>query len=652
MSLGITSQAKTVANVEMRKMIETMVSEVSISAPTTPEMNNIEIGQFEDRTSGTETPLTELDSSDNDSPKFKLDSSGTGPREATEERAPERAPSTIPLLELPIFDPRLIPTREEAFELSYQRARVLNQHYGKQIGVVNHPSLTIDDITDLTPKFFDMHRDDMILRDIGSHAMLSIQHNLVAGIIAPYVKDSPPLQVLLGKVLSFDVSAGFMLTEIGHGLDVKNLETEVRLQPDGTFVLHTPKPDASKFVLPSMPVAGIPRIAIVMAKLVVEGEDFGIRPVVVALSDGTQMCKGVTSRLLPHMSGIQAPYAITSFDQVPLPATAVLGSLEKPASMRINFFDQIHRIAPETLAMSMIMIPALRLATYTTGKYSLRRTVGVANKERMPIIGFRTQQLPISHALAQLAVMTPFADQCIEWFKDTSFSPEVRHGFAVILKAVFIQMGQRSIPELVERCGAQGTFQHNQICDADNRIRACAISEGDALVVSIRLAVELCLGKYQMPEPKMPDCLLAKYEAGLAEDAWETVTSIPDGHRSKEFNRLLIPRCRPIVQGIGHCMMYETAVSAGMDADLLALYEIGAVRENLDWYVEKGLLTRAKFREMENRAIDVLEPRLEELLDGLNVGPYISAPIVEQSMFDEFVEGLPTYKGDAEFPLF
>ena len=45
-----------------------------------------------------------------------------------------------------------------------------------------------------------------------------------------------------------------------------------------------------------MPVAEIPRIAIVMAKLVVEEEDYGIRPVVVALGDGKQMCKGVTSR--------------------------------------------------------------------------------------------------------------------------------------------------------------------------------------------------------------------------------------------------------------------------------------------------------------------------------------------------------------------
>ena len=45
-----------------------------------------------------------------------------------------------------------------------------------------------------------------------------------------------------------------------------------------------------------MPIAGMPRIAVVMAKLIVDEEDRGIRPVVVALGNGKEMCKGITSR--------------------------------------------------------------------------------------------------------------------------------------------------------------------------------------------------------------------------------------------------------------------------------------------------------------------------------------------------------------------
>ena len=137
--------------------------------------------------------------------------------------------------------------------------------------------------------------------------------------------------------------------------------------------------------------------------------------------------------------------------------------------MRANLSQTIRRITTGTLAMSLIIIPALQRATYIVGKYSLRRTVGGQNKTQIPIISFRTQQLPICHALGQLAVMEPFARQIITWFKDHSFKAEVRNGFAVILKAVFIQMAQHSIPQLIERCGAQGLFPHNQICDTDVR---------------------------------------------------------------------------------------------------------------------------------------------------------------------------------------
>ena len=135
--------------------------------------------------------------------------------------------------------------------------------------------------------------------------------------------------------------------------------------------------------------------------------------------------------------------------------------------MRAQFFNTISRVTTGTLAMSLSMIPALKCVTYIAGKYSLRRTIGVQDKIQIPIISFRTQQLPIHHALAQIAVMEPFANQIIAWFTDLSLEAEVRNGLAVILKAVFVEMAQRSIPQLIERCGAQGLFQHNQIYEFD-----------------------------------------------------------------------------------------------------------------------------------------------------------------------------------------
>lgn len=41
-----------------------------------------------------------------------------------------------------------------------------------------------------------------------------------------------------------------MLTEVGHGLDAKNLETTATLLPDGGFELHSPSWAAAKYVIP------------------------------------------------------------------------------------------------------------------------------------------------------------------------------------------------------------------------------------------------------------------------------------------------------------------------------------------------------------------------------------------------------------------
>ena len=155
-----------------------------------------------------------------------------------------------------------------------------------------------------------------------------------------------------------------------------------------------------------------------------------------------------------------------------------------------------------------------------------------------------------------------------------------------------------------------------------------------------------------MPEPTKIDCLLAKYEMGLAEEAMATIQSIPEGHRSQEFSRLLIPRCPPIVQGIGNRMVYETALVAGVENELIDLFEVGVIKQNLSWYIEAGLLTRSRVREMENRALDAVQSRAEELIDKLDIAPYVTAPIAKESTWESFMQDLPTFTGEAEFPLY
>jgi acyl-CoA oxidase len=278
-------------------------------------------------------------------------------------------------------------------------------------------------------------------------------------------------------------SAHFLLTELAHGLDAPNLETTATLQLDGSFMLNTPHPGAAKYMPPTGPFGGIPKVAIVFARLVVHGEDRGVRPFIVTLGNGKGMAKGVSAkfvsfpifnimipqmsvRLLPPRAGSRPiDHAVTYFDHVLLPSTALLGKLDRPHDMRQNFLQAIWRVGVGYLALSTVSIPVLKISTYIAGKYSLRRTVTGPDGKPMPIISFRTQQLPILHAIAETRVLEAYAKEAITFFTQPDLPFLVRLGIGTAFKAVVVQSSQSCLYALAERCGAQGLYQYNQIIE-------------------------------------------------------------------------------------------------------------------------------------------------------------------------------------------
>ena len=193
------------------------------------------------------------------------------------------------------------------------------------------------------------------------------------------------------------------------------------------------------------------------------------------------------NRVLPTRAGANpVDHAITYFDHVHLPKEALLGSLEKPHDLRQNFLDVIWRVGVGSLALSNLTIAALRASVYVAGKYSIRRTVTGPDGKPLPIIAFRTQQLPILHTLAQTIVLDAYGKDSAQRFVSPDLDPRVRHGIAAALKAVMVQHCQSSLYSLAERCGAQGLFEHNQIIQSQLEMRGVAIAEGDVLALCIR----------------------------------------------------------------------------------------------------------------------------------------------------------------------
>lgn len=317
---------------------------------------------------------------------------------------------------------------------------------------------------------------------------ITIHWNLCIGTLASYVPYQPHLAPLLQKLIKFDLCGEFMLTEIGHGLDARNLETTATLQPDGSFDLHTPRPSAAKVMPPNNPWAGMGRVGIVFARLMVDKEDHGVKSFIVHLGDKTGLLPGVKSQLLPKRCGAKAlDHSITTFHHVRLAPESLLGSLARAQDQRGDFIRRIHRVAVGTLSLSITNIPVLGECAMIAGIYSRRRHVaGPSNGSEIPIIQFPTQYRPILDALVQSWAYDAFADEAISLFLDKSLSDEVRHAVAVCFKIVANTDTQTAVTELSERCGWQGLFAYNRIIEMELSMRGNAIAEGDQTVLCIR----------------------------------------------------------------------------------------------------------------------------------------------------------------------
>jgi acyl-CoA oxidase len=300
--------------------------------------------------------------------------------------------------------------------------------------------------------------------DSGAWTILTIHWNLCMGTISSFLNERPDLLPLLEALERFDICGEFLLTELGHGLDARNLETTATLQTNGSFVLHTPHPGAAKTMPPSSPHSGMARTAVVFARLMVAGKDLGVRPFIMPLNDASgAMSPGVSCTLFPARPGAKAiDHSSTSFTHVPLPAGALLGNLHGSLEdERWAFLYAIHRVTVGTLCLSTSNATVLRVAGCIGGRYSAQRRIGAPKS--VPVLSFSTQYGPIARILAHAVVFDNWALEATKMFLANAGKLDMQNVIGSVFKATVISYTQKALSGLVDRCGWQGLYAHNQV---------------------------------------------------------------------------------------------------------------------------------------------------------------------------------------------
>jgi acyl-CoA oxidase len=116
-------------------------------------------------------------------------------------------------------------------------------------------------------------------------------------------------------------------------------------------------------------------------------------------------------------------------------------------------------------------------------------------------------------------------------------------------------------------------------------------------------------------------------------------------HRSDAYNRLVLPRSLELLEAIGARMAFDAAVTKGVHATVLDLFVASIVKRESAWFAEKASLSRATQHNMEADAIDALYPRLPQIVEELDMAPYVSAPILSNDAWRQYVSTLKTFTG-------
>ena len=105
----------------------------------------------------------------------------------------------------------------------------------------------MEDIEFCSDKFIDMHQHPIMALDCGCTNIIACHVNLFLGTLALLAPRREALIPLMQRGLRGDILGNFLLSELGHGLDIMSLETTAE-KVDGGYILHTPTQSAAKYV--------------------------------------------------------------------------------------------------------------------------------------------------------------------------------------------------------------------------------------------------------------------------------------------------------------------------------------------------------------------------------------------------------------------
>lgn len=303
-------------------------------------------------------------------------------------------------------------------------------------------------------------------------------------------------QKYLKDIGSLELPGCFAMTETNHGSNVRELETTATYNhQDQTFTIHTPHKNARKEYIGNAALHG--QMATVFAKLVIDGEDYGVNAFVVPLRNKQgEILPGVAIEdcgLKMGLNGVDN--GLIAFDKVVIPKGNMLdrfASVDEDGKFQSDISSDNKRFFTMlgTLVGGRIGIPRSGLSATKSGvtiaiRYAnKRRQFGPEGGAEVPILNYRMHQRRLMPLLAKSYALH-FALRYVtnRFLTKSEEEGQEIEAIAAGMKAYGTWFTTEALQECREACGGKGYMSENRIDALKNDTDVYTTFEGDNTVL-------------------------------------------------------------------------------------------------------------------------------------------------------------------------
>lgn len=332
-------------------------------------------------------------------------------------------------------------------------------------------------------------------------------------------------QQYLPVISSLELPGAFAMTELGHGSNVRDLETIARYDPTTEqFIIHTPTESARKEYIGNAARHG--QMATVFAQLEIEQERYGVHAFLVPLRDRA-------GKLLPRiriedngekmgLNGVDN--GRIWFNHVRVPRTALLnrfatvtpeGHYESSiAGEAKRFFTMIGTLVAGRIGIAGAALSAAKSGITIAVRYAARRRqFGPPGQPERILLDYQTHQRRLMPLVAN-AYALDFAIKYLmqRYTERTEEDSREIETLAAALKAFSSWNTTQTLQTAREACGAQGYMAVNRIAALKADTDIFTTFEGDNTVL-MQLVAKSCLTTFNRQFSNMTLMAMVQYLA-------------------------------------------------------------------------------------------------------------------------------------------